>query len=52
MAEAERGQAAAAATVGGEAVSIISEDDKEAHERCINKFVDQNKPYDPNQAVR
>ena len=52
LAEAQATAAATAATEAGEVVSVISEEDKEVHERCINKVVEQNKHYDPTQVFR
>ena len=49
MAIAEAAAAATAATAAGDTVSVVTEEEKEVRERDVNKFIDQNRQYDPTQ---
>ena len=51
MATAEA-TASSAAIAAGDAISVVTEEDKEIRERDVNKFVDQNRQYDPAQVFR
>ena len=48
MATAEA-TASSAAIAAGDAISVVTEEDKEIRERDVNKFVDQNRQYNPAQ---
>ena len=51
MATAEAA-AEAAATASGEIISFMREEDKKIRDRDVNKFVEQNRQYDPEQVFR
>ena len=51
MATAEAA-AGAAAVAAGDTISVVTEEDKEIRERDVNKFVSQNRQYDPAQEFR